>query len=520
MRTLLSLMLILLLQGCKHKEIAISEVVHTEKGKVAGVLDQDSGVYAFKGIPFAKAPIDSLRWRPPQPVDEWDDTLDTSEFGPICMQAPPQPFMMWTREFMPPTGNMSEDCLNLNIWTKKGTTGAQRPVIVFIHGGAFTGGSNSVPIYNGEKMAQKGVVFVTINYRVGIFGFMVLPALTEESSNGSSGNYGLLDQIAALQWVQDNIEDFGGDPGNVTIAGQSAGAFSVNYLVASPLAQGLFQRAIAESGAGMLPSTGLSPDNELQNAEQQGQKIADSLGVANLSELRQLPADSLLPAQAQFGPIVDGYVLPKSVYALFNEGNYNDVPVLTGWNADEGLFFGPPPDAETFRQSMQQRFGGYSDEILQLFPADNDSLAAASQKSFTDLLIFGLQSWKWMELQNRTGESDVFMYHFTRDLPYTDNQKDYGAFHTGEVPYAYRTLDQSDRPWKPADRELSETMSSYWVNFARNGNPNGEGLPKWKACGAPEYNTMYLGNSVELRTIPSKGRLQLLDKIFTGRLNE
>lgn len=520
LKTAISLLLMLFLfQSCQFSEPEIGRIVSTEKGEVSGNFNDETGIYAYKGIPFAKAPVDSLRWHPPQAVDSWQDTLDASEFGPICMQPDPRPFSMWTSEFIAPAGKMSEDCLNLNVWTKEGPTNAKRPVIVFIHGGGFSSGSNSVPIYNGERMAQEGVVFVTINYRVGIFGFMGHPELTKESPYNSSGNYGLRDQVAALKWVQKNITRFGGDPGNVTIAGQSAGSYSVNYLVASPLAKGLFQRAIAESGAALLPSNRLS-GNDLETAEESGTEVADLLGAESIAELRDLPPDSLLHIKQQFGPIVDGHFLPQPVHTIFAEGNQNDVPLLTGWNADEGNFMGPIQDAVVFRQSMKERYEKHADEVLKLFPAGNDSIARASQLDMGSLRAFGLQSWKWMKMQNQTGESEVYMYHFSRDLPYTEQQEDYGAFHTGEVMYAYNTLHKSDRPWTETDQKLAEIMSSYWVNFALNGNPNGHGLPKWPSSGLDEYPAMLFGDSVRIGSIPGKERLQLLDRIYSERLVE
>jgi para-nitrobenzyl esterase len=290
-------------------------------------------------------------------------------------------------------------------------------------------------------------------------------------------------------------------------------------LVASPLAQGLFHRAIAESGAALLPSNRLTGNN-LKTAEETGTEITESLGAESIAELRKLAPDSLLGIQQQFGPIVDGHFLPQPVHSIFAEGNQNDVPVLTGWNADEGNFMGPFQDAAGFRQSMKDRFGEYADEVLELCTATNDSIARKSQLDLGSLLTFGLQSWKWMQMQNQTGESAVYIYYFTRDLPYTDEQQDYGAFHTGEVMYAYNTLHKSGRPWQETDHELAETMSSYWVNFARDGDPNGEGLPQWPATSVEEYPTMCFGDSVGAGTIPGKERLQLLDKIYSERLGD
>lgn len=509
-----------LFQACQAQK-NIDTVVATERGEVEGVHNSETGIYSYKGIPFAKAPVGDLRWKAPQPSEEWEGIFDATEFGPICMQDEPVPFSMWTQEFIAPAGNMSEDCLNLNIWTKEGSADAHRPVIVFIHGGGFSSGSGSVPIYNGERMAEKDVVFVTINYRVGILGFLAHPELTEESANNSSGNYGLMDQIAALEWVQHNISNFGGDPNNITIAGQSAGSFSVNYLVASPLASGLFHRAIAESGAALLPSARLTMDNTLQSAEDRGLAADSSLGVSGISDLRELPADSILSAQGQFGnPIIDGYVIPDQIYTLFDEGNYTDVPLLTGWNEDEGFSFGQPPTADQFRQNIQNQFGENADEILELFPAETDSAAQRSQKDLSMLNTFGLQNWKWVQMQNQTGVPPVYLYHFTRDVPYTSEQQDFGAFHTGEVPYAYNTLHTSDRPWEQTDYDLAEAMSSYWVSFAEDGDPNDEGLPDWPAAEPIDYQTMFFGDSLHVETVPMREQLELLDRIFSERLNQ
>lgn len=514
------IIVLFLFQACQSQE-NINTIISTDKGEVEGTYNSETGIYSYKGIPFAKAPEGDLRWKAPQPREEWEGTFDATEFGAICMQGEPVSFSMWTQEFIAPAGNMSEDCLNLNIWTKEGTVDSNRPVIVFIHGGGFSSGSGSVPIYNGEKMAEKDVVFVTINYRVGILGFLAHPELTEESPNNASGNYGLMDQITALEWVQTNISNFGGDPNNVTIAGQSAGSFSVNYLVSSPLASGLFHKAIAESGAALLPSARLTIDNSLSSAEERGLDAISSLGVSGISELRKLPADSLLTVQRQFGtPIIDGYVIPDQIYTLFREGNYNDVPLLTGWNEDEGFSFGPAPNAEQFRQNIQNQFEEDADDVLELFSAETDSAAQRSQKDLSMLNTFGLQNWKWVQMQNQTGNSPVYLYHFTRDLPYTSEQQDFGAFHTGEVPYAYNTLHTSDRPWSQADRDLAEMMSSYWVSFAEDGDPNSEGLPEWPVAESDEYQTMFFGDSLRVETVPMREQLELLDRIYIERLNQ
>ena len=509
---------LILVTGCSQN--VIEEEVNTENFTVTGLYNSEMGVYSYKGIPFAEAPTGENRWRPPVPLTTSDAILDGREYGPICMQGEPTPFSMWTQEFIAPAGNMSEDCLNLNIWTKEGPINERKPVMVFIHGGGFSSGSNSVPIYDGTQLAQKGVVFVSINYRLGIFGFFAHPELGEESEHSVSGNYGILDQIAALEWVRHNIHHFGGDPENVTIAGQSAGAFSVHYLVSTIKTKGLFHRAIAESGAAMFPRDDISRTIDLDWAQGQGVEIQDQLGLNSIEELRSLKAEELLAVQTRFSPIIDGYLFHKPIYQLYNAGEYNDVPVIMGWNANEGNFSGPIQSAEVYRNSIQAQFGEYSDQILAQFPADNDEIAAESQLELGSLSLFGLQLWKWANMQNENGGSDIFMYHFTKDVPYSDDQRSYGAFHTGEVPYAYHTLDMSDRPWAESDRYLSDVMSDYWVNFAKNGDPNRDDLPEWGPFTNESYQTNILGEEIRMAMIPSLERLKVLDNYYTNKVKE
>lgn len=504
--------------GCLQN--TITEEIKTENFTITGIYNSEMGVYSYKGIPFAEAPTGENRWRPPVPITTSDTMLDGRDYGPICMQGEPTPFSMWTQEFIAPAGNMSEDCLTLNIWTKEGPVDDKKPVMVFIHGGGFSSGSNSVPVYDGTQMAQKGVVFVSINYRLGIFGFFAHPELGQESEHSVSGNYGILDQIAALEWVRDNIQYFGGDPGNVTIAGQSAGAFSVHYLVSTPITKGLFHRAIAESGAAIFPRGNTTRTIDLGWAQEQGVTIQNQLGLDSLDELRSLDAEQLLSVQTRFSPIIDGYVFPKPIYQLYAAGEYNDVPVIMGWNANEGNFSGAMQSADVYENSIQTQFGDYSDQILAHFPADNDEVAAESQLELGSLSLFGLQLWKWANMQNENGGSDIFMYHFTKEVPYNENQRSYGAFHTGEVPYAYYTLDMSDRPWTDSDRYLSDVMSDYWVNFAKNGDPNHAELPEWEPFTNESYQTNILGDKIRMATIPSLERLKVLDIYYSGQLDE
>ena len=316
----------------------IADTIRIETGLVSGVKSSTSGVVAFKGIPFAVPPVGPLRWKAPQPAAAWSGVKKCDAFGPSPMQPVPKAFMVYTPEFLIPETPISEDCLYLNVWTKAGK-GDKKPVFVWIYGGGFSSGGAGVPIYDGEALAKKGIISVVINYRVGVFGFLAHPELTAESPHHASGNYGLLDQIAALQWVKKNIAAFGGDPDNVTIGGQSAGSMAVNCLVASPAAKGLFNKAIAESGS-MLVKAGAFGMAALSASEQNGVKFAQAAHANSLADLRNMPAADLLKVPGRMGPIVDGYVLPEAVPQIFAEGKENKVPVITGWNADDALVGG------------------------------------------------------------------------------------------------------------------------------------------------------------------------------------
>ncbi|HVX49244.1 MAG TPA: carboxylesterase family protein, partial [Chitinophagaceae bacterium] len=417
--------------------------VRVEGGLISGTANTAGDVHIFKGIPFAAPPVGNLRWKKPQPVTPWQGVKKCDAFGPSPMQGSPSPFGPWSEEYLIPKEPISEDCLYLNVWTGATSAKEKRPVLVWIYGGGFASGGTGVPIYDGEAMAKKGIVFVSVNYRVGIFGFFSHPELTKESPDNASGNYGLLDQIAGLEWVKKNIAAFGGDPGNVTIAGQSAGSMSVNCLVASPLCRGLFKRAIAESGASFITSP-IRGTTTLKQAEEDGAKMG------SLQDLRSLSATDLMKKQSGFrSPIVDGYVLPQSIAEIFAAGKQNDVDLLTGWNEDDGVIFGKPQTAEQFKQQAQKQYGADAATLLQYYPAANDEEAAASQGHLSRDQIFGVQNYTWANIQAEKSKHKVFLYHFTRRLPATGEYVKYGAFHTGEVAYAYDNLDFVHRcPWE------------------------------------------------------------------------
>ena len=473
------------------------------KVKVAGGWisgAEAGGVHVFKGIPFAAPPVGALRWRPPQPAARWSGVRECTQFGPSPMQNKPVPFFMWVKEYLIPEQPISEDCLYLNVWTAARTAKERRPVLVYIYGGGFSSGGGNVPIYDGEAVAKKGVVYVTINYRVGIFGFFAYPALSRESGHEASGNYALMDQIAALKWIRANIAAFGGDPENVTIAGQSAGSMSVNALEASPLARGLFERAIGESGAnfsGELVS--------LARAEEDGQKVAQKLGAASLDALRAIPAEDVLKkGQGSWRPIIDGYVLPESVVDIFEEKKENSVPLLTGWNEGEGFLFSGVKHADAYRQDVEKKYGADADSVLKYYPPGDDSV---SQVRLSRDETFGRQNYAWANLVSAQGQK-VFVYRFVRKPPTAPGGKEWGAFHTAEVPYAYDNLKFVKRPFEPVDYHLADEMSSYWVNFAKTGDPNGPGLPKWASYSRENGKIMIFGRQAEAGVLPDQAALE------------
>ncbi len=484
------------------------KIVKTDAGQISGTESSDASVHIFKGIPFAAPPVGDLRWKAPQPVKSWDGVRACTEFSKSPMQGKPNEFGVYTREFLIKDEPLSEDCLYLNVWTGAKEASEKRPVLVWIYGGGFVSGGTNVPIYDGEALAKKGVILVSINYRVGILGFFAHPELTKESPNHTSGNYGLMDQLAALKWVKKNIAAFGGDPANVTIAGQSAGSFGVNYLVASPLAKGLFKGAIAESGAHMLPGAGSGVT--LAQAEQGGLKAAETLHAASLADLRKLPAEELLK-QNNFRPIVDGYFLPQVPADIFEANKENQVPLLTGWNEDDA-FIGSIKNAADYTEGIKKRFGDRAAEVLKLYPGGTDAEAERSQINMSRDMTFGVHNYVWANAQSAKNKAKVYMYRFTRRMPATEAFKKYGAFHTGEVGYVFNNLKFLNRPFESVDQQLADTMSSYWVNFATSGNPNGPGLPAWPAYNSNGSQVMILGEKPSAQPLPDKAALDFMLK--------
>ena len=476
--------------------------VRVEGGFVGGTTTADNTVKIFKGIPYAAPPVGDLRWKEPQPVKDWKGILPCKTYAASAMQGNPVPFGVYTEEFLiPKNGSISEDCLYLNVWTTARTRHEYRPVIVFIHGGGFVAGGSACPIYDGEALARKGIVFITINYRLGVFGFLSHPELTKESPHHASGNYGILDQIAALKWIRRNVDAFGGDPENITIAGQSAGAMSVNVLDASPVAQGLFTKMIAESGASIVPGH-FGGSLPLDSAESLGLSFQKSLGASDLSALRSLPADSLLAAwKGGNAVIVDKYVLPESVSSIFAKGKQAIIPLLTGYNADD-VMGETPTTLNGYKDYLDRRFAGDATKVLKLYPAVNDEQATKAARNVSRDMGFGVQNFAWSVFQSHYGQFKTYMYFFTRKVPESGPVNKYGAFHTGEVMYAYNSLDYLNRPVTDDDRELARIMSSYWANFAKAGDPNGKGLPVWPQFNEHKQEVMILDLKPEAKRHP------------------
>jgi para-nitrobenzyl esterase len=485
-----------------------------ESGFIKGYYNKNTNVYAFKGIPFAAPPVGNLRWKAPQPAIPWKGIKDCQVFGPSPMQPKPASFLMIGPEFVIPPEPLSEDCLYLNVWTAAESKEEKRPVLVWIYGGGFQTGGSAAPGYSGEALAQQGIVFVSFNYRLGVFGFLSHPELTTESGHQSSGNYALLDQIAVLKWVKKNIHVFGGDPDRVTIAGQSAGSAIVNCLLVSPLARGLFHGAIGESGSLVLENPILRM-RSLEDAEKDGERMAKKLNAPNLISLRALTADELQQkATGFFSPIVDGYIMPNSVKEFYKKGNQAHVPLMTGWNSDEGFLFGIAG-----RENFAKQAAGFgADSILfkKYFPAQTDSESASSQNTLSVDKTMGLSEYEWALKQNENNTAKTFLYVFTRKPPAEGNLKQFGAYHTAEIGYALHNLDSIQRPWQPVDRRLEKLMSAYWVQFVKTGDPNLPGLPMWDAFSHDNPQTMIFSDSSKGRPLPDKAALDFLYTHYPG----
>lgn len=482
--------------------LVAADSVHTASGDVSGTPGTNPAIRVYKAIPYAAPPVGDRRWKAPQAPAAWTGVRDTKEFSASCIQTPyPQ-----TSPYYAPVGQISEDCLYLNVWTGAASAKERRPVMVWIHGGGFSKGAGSVATYNGENLAAKGAVVVTINYRLGIFGFLAHPELTKESDVHASGNYGLLDMVAALQWVQKNIAAFGGDPKRVTVFGESAGSMAVNCLMASPLAKGLFHRVIGESGANFMRYIALA------DAEKGGEKLG------TLAQLRTKSSEDLMKAEGSFRPVVDGWFLPEDVGAIFAHGKQSDVPVIAGYNHDETRVLAPWPangTMATFLDQVQKRFGNMADEFLKIYPANSEEQAKDAHYESSRDERMGWDMRTWARAQTKSGKAPAYLYYFTRIPPGPTSER-LRAYHAAEIGYVFGNL-RAGRPWQDIDRNVSEAMSSYWVNFATTGNPNGKGPVKWPAYDAKSDPSMVFGDKVEVQHDVNKAGLDFLDRFVAAQ---
>ncbi len=498
---------------------ASTQPVVMESGSIVGVVEA-GGVRSYKGIPYAAPPTEHLRWRAPRPVQPWSAARPAHEFGAQCAQAER------LGDIDPFNDRYSEDCLFLNVWTP---ADAQRPlpVMVWIHGGSFNIGAGSEPWYDGTNLAKKGVVVVTLNYRLDVFGFLAHPQLREPGC-AASGNYGLMDQIAALRWVRRNIAAFGGDPAAVTVFGESAGAVAISALMISPPARGLFARAIAQSGSILTARGAASSLVDVRTAEADGDAFARELGAGSIAELRAVGVrrllDESLKSKERFGrfrPVIDDCVLPDPLTA-FAAGRQRDIPLLIGWTADEGVLFnlrvrsgGEPRDLEG---EFRRRFGADADELLRLYPVGSREQTIASTDAFIGDEVFGQRGWLWAQLQRRRGQQPVYRYVFNLRPPAPLMSRSPlampGVFHTADIVYAFDNLQVRDWPWRPEDRALAQLMSDYWVNFARTGNPNAEGLPTWSEYRPETAQVMYLDAQAQSRPDQRRAHYELLDGLY------
>jgi para-nitrobenzyl esterase len=520
--TLISLLVVPFVVGC-------GAPIEVDGGLIEGVVvDGEPGVVAYKGIPFAAPPVGDLRWRQPQPVVSWEGVRQADNYGPVCPQLPYAEDSFWARLRQFPKSEMSEDCLYLNVWAPADPGDEKLPVMVWIHGGGLTRGAGSRAGYDGTALVRRGVVVVTINYRLAVFGYLAHPGLTAESEAGSSGNYGVLDQIVALEWVQRNIAKFGGDPDQVTIFGESAGSQSVCYLMASPLAKGLFHRAIGQSGGAFGPMTHLNEERPMRpSAESVGEGFASELvdgESADVEAMRAASTDQVLETYARLGGrafgiprgVVDGWVFPDDVMRIFDEGRQNDVPVIVGSNADEGppLFERwVPEDSAAFAEYVELTYGEFADEFLELYPNGDAGVIWNSYLKSRGQARFAWMMNTWARMMG-TVSSNAWLYHFTHVPPIPGADR-YGAYHAGEILYVFDNLRfGSFTEVRESDRELAEVMSRYWVNFAVTGDPNGEGLPTWTPFDEDE------GAYMEMAAEPALGHHLLADELrFFDRFN-
>jgi carboxylesterase type B len=519
------------LLACGSTQAAIDSPVHTQSGQLTGAAARDPSVTVFKGVPYAAAPVGGLRWRAPRAPASWKGVRAADQFGPQCPQRPMGPPGAAIR---PP---MSEDCLTLNIWTGAQSGKERRPVFVWIYGGRFSGGSGSQALFDGEGLARKGLVVVTFNYRLGPLGFLALPELSAESGHHGSGDYGLLDQLEALRWVRKNIAAFGGDPKQVTIAGQSAGAGSVLLLADSPLAKGLFRAAIAESGARMPNDPAIAnlatSWRTLADAEREGTDYMQAHGAHSLAELRSLPAEVLLeggnlndtavgngwgnsPPPPLFRPVIDGWVVPLDYSHTWDQGRQADVLMVTGSNRDESGAQ-PQPDVKLadYQAYAVKQYGAFAEEYLKLYPAGTDqeaglaSNAAARDSARVSTYLFAT---RWQQHVTKS----VYIYYWDHAPPGPDQDRR-GAYHESEISYVFDNLYATDRPWTEQDRRIAEVMSSYWANFAAKGDPNDRDLPVWIPFDPASLTVMEVGDGFGPMPLANSAKMTFWARFYAAQ---
>jgi para-nitrobenzyl esterase len=489
-------------------------------GELQGVTA--NGVVSFKGVPFAAPPVGELRWKKPQPVKAWQGARAANAFAASCMQ---DPAMLQIQQAPPAFG---EDCLYLNVWTPAKSASERLPVMVWIYGGGFAIGTTAAPLYDGAKLAEKGVVLVSVAYRVGAFGFLAHPELSRESGKGS-GNYGVQDMIAGLEWVRDNIGAFGGDARNVTIFGESAGGIAVSMLAASPYAKGLFHKVISQSGGSFAPSRrategGLTVPS-LALAETTGRDFLGKLGATTIAAARALPAGEIQQAQgpglsSAFWPVDDGDVLPGDQYVLYSEGRFNDTPVLIGANSDEGaLFIQGGVTSAAFQEQIRGGYGEHADELLAVYPNATDAESLQGARDVFRDSLFAWPTWAWARLQSAKGRGRAYVYYFDHRTPQRPN----GAWHADEIAYVFRNLGSgfaglSDGgATRPEDAKMSDLVSTYWTNFAKTGDPNASGLPRWPAFSDTSRQAMFLDAASSARPVPNMKQLDAWEAYYAWR---
>ena len=480
--------------------------VKTANGIVEGVRET-SGIYSFKGIPFAAPPVGNLRWKEPQPVKNWNGVRKAHDFAPRAMQPPIFSDMIFR------SNGISEDCLYLNVWTSAPSTKVKMPVLVYFYGGGFVAGDGSEARYDGESMAQKGIVSLTVNYRLGLFGLLAHPELSAESPHRSSGNYGLMDQAAALKWVKQNIAAFGGDPDKIIIAGESAGSISVSAQMVSPLSKNLIAGAIGESGSLL----GALPPVPLKVGEETGVEFAKSVGANSLAKLREMKADTLVKAASKFGPFrfamtIDGYFLPKDPAATFQAGEQARIPLMVGWNSEESNYSAVMGNEkltrENFEKAVQKLYKDKTADVLKAYPVATD---ADVQQAATDLAgdrFIGFSTWRWADLHAKTGGKPVYRYYYLHPRPPLVAEKDKarakGAVHSAEIEYAMGNLSTNKVfAWTDEDHKVSKIMQEYFANFIKTGDPNGPGLVQWPPTSSSKpVPVMHIGTDTKI--VPDK----------------